>query len=293
MARLAPLLSDAPEWLREQATAIHERWRIGERPGGLGTEDADGIVLLYRALAAVARDEHRGLDLRRFSARALNDSKAMERMRGHFARIWCDAHGLDLDPEELYAELGLEKFPQPVFVKGPLSLRLGGHGIDVDRVRPFLAVSPDAVEAMQVRSPAYVLTIENLASFQRHVREIDDDGIVLYCAGFPSPAFRAFLARLDATVADEVPFFHWGDVDLGGLRIFARIAGTLARRRLRPHLMTPAEGQGTPFSQRDRLILERMRESGGAAGELAAAWLDAGIGTVEQEAVDPSGPMEH
>jgi hypothetical protein len=135
--------------------------------------------------------------------------------------------------------------------------------------------------------------VENLTSYQRHVREVDDRGVVLYSAGFPGPALRAFLGRLDRALGPGVPFFHWGDVDLGGLRIFARIAATLTHHSLHPHLMGPqgaSEAGGRTFSGADRRQLERVARRGGRAGELARHWLTSGTGPLEQEAQDPASP---
>ena len=39
---------------------------------------------------------------------------------------------IDLNDADVYAELGLEKYPQPVFLKGPLTLSYGGKHLDLD-----------------------------------------------------------------------------------------------------------------------------------------------------------------
>lgn len=286
---LQPVLASAPSWLQEHPASGLERWRRGEKAFGLGAEDGDDIFRLFSALAAVARGEHSGMDLRRFSVRTLGDSKAMERMSARFSRVWCEAHGLDLEPEELYAELGLEKFPQPVFIKGSLSVIVDGTWIDVGQIKPFLALSPDSIKELRGSNPQYVLTVENLASYQRHVREIKDEGIVLFCSGFPSPAFRSFLSRLDQTLDDTVPFFHWGDRDVGGLQILNRIASCLSHHTLHPHLMAPA-AEGRPFTDGESAKLKRIAQGQNLAACLASDWL-ANYGTAqEQESQNPVQP---
>jgi hypothetical protein len=90
---------------------------------------------------------------------------------------------------DLFRALGLEKFPPALFIKGPLVLDYGGTDWDLTPLRPFVGLSPDAVNQIQASAPVpYLLTIENLASFQRQVREIQDAGVVLYTAGYPAPA---------------------------------------------------------------------------------------------------------
>jgi hypothetical protein len=84
-----------------------------------------------------------------------------------------------------------------------------------------------------------VLVIENLASFNRHCREIDDGGIAVFSGGFPSRAVMTVIRRLDTLLAEPVPFFHWGDGDRSGDLISAYIAKDL-RRMPRRHLMGTA-----------------------------------------------------
>jgi hypothetical protein len=291
-----PVLGQAPAWLQEDFDRATVRWGRGASARGLAVDDVGEVVTLYRALAAADRGEHRGLDLRTFSVRCLDDSKAMERLQSRIAAVLRAHLGLDgLNDAEVYAELGLEKYPQPVFVKGPLRLGYSGRRLDLDRVRPYLALSPDGVHAFEtVTEPDYVLTVENLTSYQRHVREIDDRGIVLYSAGFPGLAFRAFLLRLDEALGPGIPFFHWGDVDVGGLRLFARIAATLVHHSVRPHLMGPPYGgdfHGRSFSSTDKRRIERVAGRTDPTGDLARQWLVSNTGPWEQEEQDPESPM--
>ena len=139
--------------------------------------------------------------------------------------------------------MGLCKFPQPVFIKGPLEMEVAGGHIDCSQIRSYVGFAPDSVTQISAKTtPDYILTIENLASYNRHCREIADNGVVLFSSGFPSPDFCQMLTLLGTSVGAEVPFYHWSDIDLGGLRIFRRIAGVLhdelGGKELHPHLMT-------------------------------------------------------
>lgn len=291
--RVGPVLEGAPDWLSVAFRQALARWRKGDRAMGCGPDDAEAIEQLFRVAVAVHRSEHEGLDLRRFSTRLLGDSKAIERLRGRLASLLRHDPALaDLEDDELFHALGLEKFPPPLFVRGALRMRYGGARMDLSALRPYVALSPDAVDDIVLaNTPAYMLTIENLASFQRHVREIEDHGLVLYTGGFPGPAFRVILARLDRLVDETVPFFHWGDMDLGGLRIFKHLAG-FVQRPLAPHLMEPPAGQlaSRPFTPDERRRLEAYARDEGPAAALAASWLAAGVGCLEQEALDPATP---
>lgn len=222
---------------------ILSNWYHNKGFMGLQVGDKENVVTLLKAIDAVSLDEHVGKDLRSFSATALGDSKAMESIAGLFSKIWQRHYGGDLGPVELYESMGLCKFPQPVFIKGKLRFEVAGTLLDGSMVKPYLGLAPDSVTQITASAPPdYVLTIENLASFNRHCREIDDNGIILFSSGFPSPDFCGLLTLLGTSLGNHVPFYHWGDIDLGGLRIFRRIADvlheTLNGKMLHPHLMT-------------------------------------------------------
>jgi hypothetical protein len=213
---IRPLLRDAPDWLGLALDDALARWQRGANAFGIPAADTEAARRLFRVAQAIAAGEQRDLDLRRFSVRVLGESKAVERLLGRLAGLlrrnpdWADIE----DDAQLYQALGLEKFPPPVFIKGPLRLRYGldpaaALDWDLSPLAPYVAVAPDAVHAVQVdAAPPYLLTIENLASFQRHVREVHDAGVVLYTGGFPAPALVRFIGSLDATLPAHSPFFH-------------------------------------------------------------------------------------
>lgn len=138
----------------------------------------------------------------------------------------------------------------------------------------------------------YVLTIENYASFVRHVREVNaaHDGLVIYTGGFPARPILKQIVRLAKLAA--APAFHWGDIDPGGVRIFRHLEDTLAAQgiRLAPHLMNGdilyAFGVAAKAGQRT------VRS--GAAGQSAIAdtWdaiAETGL-ILEQETLAPEAP---
>ena len=86
--------------------------------------------------------------------------------------------------------------------------------------------------------------------------------------------------------------YHWGDRDIGGLRIFTRLGEAYSCHRLQPHLMDEPIPEGSDFSDTDRQWLLRYQKVQGGSAELASRWLDAGLGPMEQEAVDPRGPAD-
>lgn len=143
------------------------------------------------------------------------------------------------------------------------------------------------------KAPEFVLTIENLASFNRYTAEVQDGGLVLYTAGFPAPGIADFLRLLDSSIPSSVPFFHWGDVDEGGLKIFAYIQD-LIQRPLVPHLMSPVllARYGTANREVRAVEITKIAHRFPSIKLLASAILSTDPpNTLEQEYLDPAAPI--
>jgi hypothetical protein len=292
--RLTDPLADAPAWLRDAYGRAVKQWRLGRSAFRIAPSDTEAATNLFRVALAVAFGEQIGHDLRSFSVRLLGDSKAVERLLSRLAGLLrCNPEWGELeDSTELFRTLGLEKFPPPLLARGPLRIDYGGVDWDVSVLRPFVGLSPDHVRKLApIRPVAYVLTVENLASFQRHVREIDDDGIVIYTAGFPAPSLIQILERLDRCLPAECSFFHWGDRDVGGLRIFARLASPLSNHRLHPHLMAEIVDGEIAFTVKELRQLERLKGETDTVAMMVRSWLEKKLGKMEQEMTDPRRPV--
>lgn len=236
MAALRHGLTALPDWIAAIVDEIGAAWVTrreafpGLVPGDVSTARSFVAILL-----AFERGDHlHGLDMRSFSQRACGDSKAVERGEARIARAL--ARHFDVPsarPSEILASLGVEKFPHPILLRANLSL----CGAPSLVARPYVGLPPDWASQIRFHDrPDYVLIIENLASFNRHVREIDDGGAALYSGGFPSRAVTTAIETIDRQLAPEIPFFHWGDTDRHGFLILDYIARRL-KRPLVAHMM--------------------------------------------------------
>ncbi len=290
---LAPRMVDSPGWLRDAYAEALDQWRLGGSPYRIPAADIAAAIRLFRTARAVAAGEQERLDLRRFSVQLLGDSKAIESLLGRLGALlrrnpdWSHWE----DDADLFRSLGLEKFPPPLFIKGPLALDYGGVSWDLTPLRPYVALSPDAIaEIRPTTQIPYLLTVENLASFQRHVREVQDSALVIYTAGFPAPALVRVLGELDRRLPADCPFYHWGDRDPGGLRIYAQVAAACPAHGVSPHLMRVPDSGSGGWTQDQRRALEQVIAQGGPAGGLAEDWIAQALGPLEQEAIDPMSP---
>jgi hypothetical protein len=280
-------------WVREILDRIIGRWSRGEPSFRLPPNAIDQAAEFLTLLAAISNGAAQGFDARTFSIRTVGETKAFERHEARIAAVMAARFGdPGLGVEAVRARLGLERYSHPVHLRGPV-LVADPEGVLVDaRARPFASIHADMLPFVRVtRQPAALLTIENYVSFNRQVREIDDGTLVVYTAGFASLAavdvLGAMIDRLDASV----PFFHWGDVDPGGLRIFRFLEETLPRPP-RPHLMTRELAMLHGKEARPDAGLRALAAAGSVLTELAA-WLASGddVRHLEQEALDPVSPL--
>lgn len=287
---------DLPPGSTTLIDAVADAWSRGVTHLGIAKWDVLGLDHVIRLAAAIHDRTGQALvgeiDFRTFSSLAVTDSKALERnirqVVSAMSRLFpTGGNRKGLNPTEVLAGAGIVRLPQPVLIRGRIALK--GQAFPE---LPFVGFPTECAELvdLQIR-PSYLLTIENYASFVRHVREVSpgDDGLVIYSGGFPSRPTLKAIARL-AQQADA-PTFHWGDMDAGGVRIFQHIERHLATLGvvLRPHLM-----DADLLRRSGSMVANALDVVGDTAGsaiaELAIAIRDTGM-THEQEEFTPQNPL--
>lgn len=281
--------------LRDKALGL---WKRNKSAFGIKPGNVAELATTLHALEAVENNLHRGIDLRTFSTKVLGDSKAMEKIQDRFVTLWGRYHDTgSFLGHELYESLELTKFPPAVYFKGPLKLQCGQCELDMTNLPAFLGLPPDSIDRISTTIPFeavdYVLTIENLASFNRHCREVDDcgRGVVIFSSGYLNPLASELLRKIDRLLPASVPFFHWGDIDAGGLNIYHHINGTLTRN-LRPHLMTDTLllNHGKQPDSLSFRHLAKSADSDPFIARLKEVCLSKNL-ILEQEAIDPQLPQ--
>jgi hypothetical protein len=251
------------------------------------------LVRAVFSTAAGLLDVAFGTHFRVASAQTSGSSKFLERHAASVCAIL--RHALDLPDQtrqdEIWEILGLVKFRHPICLRAPVSFSDAGGTIVPGRARPWSAVSPDIAGSCVCDGdpPDFVITVENWTSFNGQCREIDR-GAVLFTHGFPPPPVRMLVGRF-ASLWHEVPFFHWGDVDAGGLLIADSIREAVGRT-VRLHLMTAslAERHGARHRPLSRVVGFSGRNDD--FGELARYLSGDSCRTFEQELLRPVDPLE-
>lgn len=235
LARLAALKPTTDEG-RALSSYLAEQWRSGRKALALTPGNIEQAVRLVDAADAAFTELPGGrVPLRTRSARLLKDSKALERAISKLLAFLRLTGRVDpeLTRDEAVHVLGLEKYPQPLLVAGPLLV----GGLSVANWT-YVGLPNDAADAFGVASTIRsILTVENLESFNRHVRECrDPQDAVVYTGGFPSTGVIAALRRLIELSAIG-SICHWGDIDAGGVKIGRYLEKALPVS-IKPHLMS-------------------------------------------------------
>lgn len=289
---LAQIAETGEPWVARVLDEMASRWTIGESAYRLTATQIEAAKEFFMLLASISRQEARGLDARTFSLRATNDTKAFDRHTsrlGAVLSVQMGEPGATLD--KVWSHIGLDRFSHPIHLRGPVLVRCDAGVLVVGSARPFASIHPEMSPQLTIlETPTAILTIENFASFNRQVREIDDGSLVIYTGGFPSAGVIDVLSKVLNAVPREVPFLHWGDVDVGGLRIFRFLEEKLPRGP-QPHLMTKELAEAFGQTKDSDASLGPIARSNSAIRDLAD-WLAFGtnIRHLEQEAIDPESP---
>ena len=220
------------------------RWGLGKVVRGSGPT-ADAVSALLDAIKVRLERQSRSDEvlLRRASSHLFGNSKRIEALSR-----WLDllAEGSlmpsGLTQHEVLSALGLHKEPQP-FLIGATAVAHNGQS-ESRLFRPYHGLPMTAITGFQFdATPACVVTVENLATFHEMAALAKDTEVcVIYTGGMPSPAWRETYAKLLSSIADNVPLYHFGDLDVGGFRI-ANVVANVASCfgcTLQPWLMDPS-----------------------------------------------------
>lgn len=256
--------------------------------------DAQWNCDLLLALDALARLRAPALE-RKFSAQLFGDSKRFEDLRGAVVRILCrydpesDIYGGD--DRALLRARHLDRAPEYVPVAGPLALRIEDRLVDLTPFAPSVALSAAMLRAAVVSDCAAhaVVTVENLTSFSEMAVAKPVSILAIYTGGFASPTVISLLRNIRSAHSD-LPLYHWGDLDAGGLRILAHLRTHLSE--IKPLAMDAVtfdahRKYARPLGKNERETLAQLREQEQLAD--CALLIERLLETnekLEQEAVD-------
>lgn len=179
------------------------------------------------------------------------------------------------DAQEVLEAYGVRRKPGLLRCAGRAELRIGGRAYRLEDFAP-VAHLPEAwaeawVDGLAAAGVRTLTTVENEVPFLSYVEErggprgLGEAGeVVVYTAGFPTPALVQALTDL-CHARTELAVRHWGDADLGGLRIWWHLRQRLDRpvhlHRVDRAWLDAEVGRraGTRLTPGERGHLERLR----------------------------------
>jgi hypothetical protein len=178
------------------------------------------------------------------SERLLGDSKLLGRVRSHVVSLLLRADprwdGVPLnEAADLLEVYGVRRKPGLIRCAGVLTLNVNSRVYQLEDFVP-VAHLPDAwaepwIEAVLKSGVRTLTTVENEYPFLSYIEEAGGPialgargELVVYTAGFPTPALMNMLALLSRRF-DDISFRHWGDADVGGIRIWWLLRQRLGR----------------------------------------------------------------
>ena len=269
--------------------ALLQRLEAGQDVKKPDMEDGDFFHCLYRA-AAIESPVWR----RQFSSEVLHDSKMFEKKYQDKVVTVLEKYS-PLSEEGMTADdilrvHGIKTYSQTLEWKGPLVYRIGsGKPIDSSVNLFGTVINAQTLEqAVPIAVPGirHIILVENKANYES--MDFREETLYIYCHGFFSPKELKFLGALTEITGGNTEYLHWGDMDLGGIRIFLYNQRKLFPG-LKPYRMDAsayetaiAQGAGIPMKKEKKEKLQRL-DAGDLDG-LKECILETGM-EIEQEAL--------
>lgn len=163
-----------------------------------------------------------------FSVQVLGNSKLFrDRYRNRLLTILRDYSPYvvaNMEDDEILAEHGILTYAQKLEWKGPLVYELDGYNIDTSNLIYGTVINAQTLEhgsPVNASGIKKIVTIENKANYED--APFQEDTLYIFTHGFFSPKERRFLKKLRERAGQQVEYYHWGDMDYGGIRIFMHL----------------------------------------------------------------------
>ncbi|MEY8355043.1 Wadjet anti-phage system protein JetD domain-containing protein [Lachnospiraceae bacterium 54-53] len=220
--------------VREQMEKLHKPWIRAYYEGFLKNleegkepeELSDGrMERNFKCFLGIDKLEE-SVYKRIFSKQYLGDSKLFEKeMQGiaaSAAKKYYDVIDENMTVSEILTQIYLDNYSAELALKGNLRIRISGHEIDLSHFTCGAVLNSETLKAVFIAPKQRIrkiITVENKANYMSYPYE--EGTLVLFSHGYFSPAERKVLGELAAVLpAQEVEFYHTGDLDYGGIRIF-------------------------------------------------------------------------
>jgi hypothetical protein len=138
--------------------------------------------------------------------------------------------------EELLHQIGIAKYPEYFEFCGALTFA-NEHGCTdfkpLSHGGSLCIADLCTGNIMVATSVKKIISIENRANYIEYIAKTkNNDELILYHAGQYSLSKKKFFTTINASMPKKCDWYHWGDIDLGGFSMLARL-----RREINPNII--------------------------------------------------------
>lgn len=203
-------------------------------------------------------------------------------------REYSPLHVDEMKADETLAAHGILSYAQTLEWKGPLVYRLdtGEEITTVQNIYGTIINARTLEHAAPILLPGVkrVIIIENKANYEKMT--FREEELYIFCHGFFSPKEVRFLKIIGDMKDSGIEYYHWGDMDYGGIRIF-QFNKEQVFPELKPYRMgredyenAIQQGAGVPIEDTKKEKLKKLEA--GELEALKACILEKGL-EIEQE----------
>jgi hypothetical protein len=238
---------------------------------------------------------------RRFALDTTGKSKGLESIQGKLLSTLSELLETEeieakIDRTSLLSHFGIQAKEEVILGRGECVIRSpeGSVLIEGAEWQPFFCIPAAVALSAQwdLSKIQRVFTIENEDSFHEWCRisSPDPHTLVFYLAGFPSHSKLELLKKLGRQ--NNLQFFHWGDIDCGGIEILLFLERALGQQvvpvSMKEHTLSRHKESTHPLSSAELYRLKRIREKVApihALSDLIDSMLNTQL-KLEQEAIE-------
>lgn len=199
--------------------------------------DVENIQLTkdyFYGLNELLKSREREISKRHWSIQLYNDSKRWEVLEQKIINvlkkeIYPEYDGLEKGT--ILGIFGIIENPKSIDIFGKCTMSKDGKEIDFSIDENGVGMYPSFFRKSEIMSLEVdrIVTIENKTSYHDylvHSQSNKKNELILYLGGYHNHIRTVILQKLHNFIQEnelEIPFFHWGDIDFGGLSILVNL----------------------------------------------------------------------
>lgn len=229
------------DWAKRYFEDILTKAECKRNFGASIPSDDSERINLWKVISFI--DKHSELETveRILSVQLFSDSKRFETtLRSKFLSVlrkYFDVGDLCDSDEELLRQVGIVKYPEYFEFCGAITLtnEYGVTGFNPLSYGGSLSLTDLQAGTITIaKSVRKIISIENRANYLEYIAKTKaDDELILFHAGQYSPSKKKFFLTINDSMPNDCHWYHWGDIDLGGFNMLARL-----RREINPHILS-------------------------------------------------------